>query len=502
VEAGDMRLAVKMSLANSIVILILLAVAVFAIAAVTELSIAHRAITVRTAEALRLEVAAREAVTRAHQLDLRSLVFADPAYASASNAEATRITEALERLRGLLTTDAEQGTLETAISGFGEYRAVVERARELLGRRAASSDAETLLSREGTALVERVVAALDHLGRLTQEALDRTQIDATVELGRARTALDELRIRTWTAVPIALGLALLAAVAGTAVISVRMTRSLRRLSAATRTVAAGEFTEPVPLETNDEIGELARSFNTMAARLREVDGLKQQFYATMSHELRSPLMSIRASAEIIASGRAGPITERQQQLLAIIHRGGDRVLSLVNEVLDLSRARAGLLPLDRQRFDLDGAVARAVEELRPQAVQSGIVLRLQRSVGTVSILGDEGRIVQVVINLVANALRFTPAGGSVSARVTATDAEALLEVEDTGIGIRSDLLPVVFERFRQAHEGHGGTGLGLALVRAIVEAHGGRVTVESQEGKGSRFTVILPRARAEEDAHA
>lgn len=497
-----MRLAVKMSLANSIVILILLAVAVFAIAAVTNLSIAHRAITVRTAEALRLEVAAREAVTKVHQLDMRSLVFADPVYASASSAEAARIADALERLRGLLTTDAEQGTLEAAIGGFSEYRAVVERARAVLGRSAARNDAETLLSRDGTALVERVVATLDHLVRLTQEALDRTQIEATVELGRARTALDELRILTWTAVPVALGLALLAAVAGTAMISVRMTRSLRRLSEATKTVAAGEFREPIPLETNDEIGELARSFNTMAARLREIDDLKQQFYATMSHELRSPLMSIRASAQIIASGKAGPTTERQQQLLGIIHRGGDRVLSLVNEVLDLSRASAGLLPLERRTFDLDAAVARAVEELRPQAVQSRIVLRLQRSVGKVAIAGDEGRIVQVVINLVANALRFTPAGGSVSARVSTTGAEALVEVEDTGIGIRSDLLPVVFERFRQAHEGQGGTGLGLALVRAMVEAHGGRVTVESREGKGSRFTVILPRARAEEEAHA
>jgi hypothetical protein len=128
VEADDMRLAVKIFLAHSIVILILLAVAVFAIAAVTRLSIAHRAITVRTTEALRLEVAAREAVTKAHQLHMRSLVFADPAYASAATAEATRIADALERLRQLLTTDAEQGTLNAAIGSFGEYRGVVTRA--------------------------------------------------------------------------------------------------------------------------------------------------------------------------------------------------------------------------------------------------------------------------------------------------------------------------------------------------------------------------------------
>jgi signal transduction histidine kinase len=203
-------------------------------------------------------------------------------------------------------------------------------------------------------------------------------------------------------------------------------------------------------------------------------------------------MSIREAARLMHDGTAGPVTEKQERLLAIIDRGGDRVLRLVSKVLDLSRADAGLLPLDRRWFDLGQAVARAIDEMRPQAMQRQLALKLERPSGEIKAFGDEDRIVEVVVNLVANAMRFTAPGGSVTVRVTSTDAEALIEVEDTGAGIRPDLLPVIFDRFQQAHSGHGGTGLGLALVRAIVEAHGGRVVVESQEGKGSRFTVVLP----------
>ena len=487
-----MRLAVKIFLANAFVILVVLAVAVWSIAAITKLSVEHRTITVRTAEALGLEVAVREAVVKSHRLELRGLVFADAEHAATSQAEATRITEVLQRLRGLLRTDEERGRLEQAIQGFAEYGAVVERARDLL-KRGATKRADEVLGREGGVVVDRVVVALDGLITITQEALDRTQVEATAALGHVRNVLDQLRVRTFTAIPIGLALTVLAAVAGTAIISIRMTRSLRQLSDATTAVAEGQFREPLTVRTKDEVGALARAFNVMGERLRQIDAMKEQFYATTSHELRSPLMSIREAARLMHDGAAGPVTEKQERLLAIIDRGGDRLLRLVSKVLDLSRADAGLLPLDRRWFDLGQAVARAIDEMRPQAMQRQLALKLERPSGEIKAFGDEDRIVEVVVNLVANALRFTPPGGSVTVRVTSTDAEALIEVEDTGAGIRPDLLPVIFDRFRQAHSGHGGTGLGLALVRAMVEAHGGRVVVESQEGKGSRFTVVLPR---------
>jgi signal transduction histidine kinase len=491
-----MRLAVKIFLANAFVILVVLAVAVWSIAAITKLSVEQRTITVRTAEGLGLEVAVREAVVKLHRLELRGLVFADAEHAATSQAEATRITEVLQRLRGLLRTDEERARLEQAIQGFAEYRTVVERARDLL-KRGATKQADEVLGHEGGVVVDRVVVALGGLVTITQEALDRTQVEATAALGHVRNVLDQLRVRTFIAIPIGLALTVLAAVAGTAIISIRMTRSLRQLSEATTAVAEGQFLEPLTVRTKDEVGALARAFNVMGERLRQIDAMKEQFYATMSHELRSPLMSIREAARLMHDGAAGQVTEKQERLLAIIDRGGDRLLRLVSKVLDLSRADAGLLPLDRRWFDLGQAVARAIDEMRPQAMQRQLALKLERPSGEIKAFGDEDRIVEVVVNLVANALRLTPPGGSVTVRVTSTDAEALIEVEDTGAGIRPDLLPVIFDRFRQAHSGHGGTGLGLALVRAMVEAHGGRVVVESQEGKGSRFTVVLPR-----DGHA
>src|SRR5437016_2020056 len=285
----------------------------------------------------------------------------------------------------------------------------------------------------------------------------------------------------------------LVALAGTAAIAVRLMRSLRRLSEAAKAVAEGAFHEPLSIESKDEVGELAQSFNRMAVRLREIDHLKEQFYSTVSHELRSPLNAMRESARLIEERAAGPLTAKQERLISIMHRSTERLLRLVNEVLDLSRASAGLLPLDRGWFDAAVVIARTLDELRPQAEQRGIALRFENGTGAPRVFGDQDRIVQMVVNLVANALRFTPSGCSVTVRVHATDTDVQVLVEDTGAGIRAELLPHVFERFRQAHSGRGGAGLGLAIVRAMAEAQGGRVTVESEEGRGSRFTITLPQ---------
>jgi signal transduction histidine kinase len=294
-------------------------------------------------------------------------------------------------------------------------------------------------------------------------------------------------------------LGVILALAGTGAIAFRLTRDLSRLSEATNAVAEGAFHEPLRITSKDELGALAQAFNTMAARLREIDAMKEKFYATVSHELRSPLNAMREAIRLIEAKTAGPLTEKQERLIAIFQKGAERLLRLVNEVLDLSRANAGMLPVERKWFGLDVAVTHAIDELRPQAEQRGITLRVEAGPGAERMLGDEDRIVQIVVNLVGNALRFTPAGGTITVKLSGTDTEVRIEVQDTGMGIPADLVPVVFDRFRQAHSGRGGTGLGLAIVKSLVEAHGGHVTVESQEGKGSRFTVVLPKEAVEGD---
>ena len=161
---------------------------------------------------------------------------------------------------------------------------------------------------------------------------------------------------------------------------------------------------------------LARAFNAMAARLRQLDEMKEEFFAIFLHELRSPLTSVREAAHLLADGVPGPLTTKQARLVEIIGRSSDRLLRLVNQILDVSRLRAGLLPIEQLPVDLERVVVRAAEELRPQAEEAGITLRRER-VGTKFVVtGDEERLVQVVVNLVANAVRFTPTGGQVVLR--------------------------------------------------------------------------------------
>jgi signal transduction histidine kinase len=245
------------------------------------------------------------------------------------------------------------------------------------------------------------------------------------------------------------------------------------------------------------VADLARSFNAMALRLRQLDELKESFLATVSHELRSPLTSMREAAHLLRDNVPGELNPKQARLVAIIGQSADRLLRLVNQILDLSRLRAGMLPIERLPVDLDRVVGRALDELRPQAEDSGIVIERDRvgAAGAFTVMGDEDRLVQVVVNLVANALRFTPRTGRITTRLLDAGEEVELQVEDTGVGIPAATLPHIFDWYRQADQSKGGTGLGLGIVRGIVEAHGGRVTVESSEGKGSRFTVLLPRRK-------
>jgi signal transduction histidine kinase len=288
----------------------------------------------------------------------------------------------------------------------------------------------------------------------------------------------------------AIGLALL----GSGLIAHRLTQSLGTLSAATAAVASGSFEERIAVDSKDEVGQLARSFNTMARELQRMEETKEEFFASVSHELRSPLTSIREGAHLLREKVSGPLNDRQRRLVEIIAAGSDRLLGLVNQILEVSRLRAGVLPIQRARLDLDTVITRAVDELKPTADHTGVALERERQGEDFWLIGDEDRLLQIVVNLVSNAIRFTRQGGHVIVRLVSTGPELEIQVEDTGIGIPSGELPYVFEPYRQAHADRGGTGLGLAIVRGVAQAHGGRVTVESQEGKGSRFTVLLPRS--------
>jgi signal transduction histidine kinase len=481
-EGLGMRLRSKIFLASALVIVVLAGVSALSLAAVGRLVSANREITAHAIPALSLAASAREAIPPLLGLEARAVVLGDQRYAAAWTKLAAQLAEDFERLATYALSEREARHLREARAAFEEYRRIVAEEHALLRRRDRAR-AGRLTDIAARVLNEQVGENLDELMAVTRARVLAAQSEAA-----------RLEARTWTAVLIALGVAVGLALLGTAIIARRMTHSLDLLSSATAEVAASAFHEPIAVDSRDEIGALARSFNSMASQLRQIEETKQEFFAAISHELKSPLTSIRGAVDLLNMGAPGPLTEKQARLTDIIALSSERLLRLVNQILELSRLRAGLVELNRKPLDLAGLVDRVVEELHPQAVEAGVALERERHGSHFAYVGDEERLYQLVINLGANAIRFTPRGGRVVVRLIDASPEFELQVEDTGIGIPADALPSIFDPYRQAHQDRGGTGLGLAIVRGVANAHGGRVTAESHEGKGSRFTVLLPRS--------
>ena len=287
----------------------------------------------------------------------------------------------------------------------------------------------------------------------------------------------------------------------------RFTFPLRRLTEASRGLAEGDLTRRVPPSEvragSSELAELAVQFNAMADRLEEsVEIIRRDrdrsrdFLADVSHELRTPLAALRTFNELLTEGAADD-PEARAEFLESSGQQIERLDWLAQNLLELSKLDSGLVLLDLRPEDLRAAVESAVEQTAAAARRRGVELSLHLPDAPIRIRHDPQRIGQVVANLVANAVKFTPRGGSVSVDVAGTSDGARIEVVDTGVGIDVSELPHIFERFyrgSRANEARGsGSGLGLAIVRSIVDMHGGTIEVDSRVGRGSRFVVTLPR---------
>ena len=248
-----------------------------------------------------------------------------------------------------------------------------------------------------------------------------------------------------------------------------------------------------PVLDGDAVVGAVVVFGDASARL-EVERLKDEFTSVVSHELRTPLTSLKAALELLAHGAAGPVPERVTGLLDIATRNAARLAHLVDDVLDVEKSARGSLVLHREPLEVEALMRSAAATVEGTAVAQGIDVVVEPA--TASIWGDAHRLVQVLTNLLGNAMRFSPAGSVVRLRGHGDDTAVHLEVVDEGVGIPADALDRVFDRFWQVDGSHrraaGGTGLGLAIAKNIVEAHGGRITVDSEVGVGSTFTVHLP----------
>ena len=246
--------------------------------------------------------------------------------------------------------------------------------------------------------------------------------------------------------------------------------------------------------------ELDRLFKELQGKSRQLEAAsrhKSEFLANMSHELRTPLTAIIGFSEVLTERMFGELNDKQAEYLQDISSSGQHLLSLINDVLDLSKIEAGRMELELADFDLPSAIENALILLRERASRRRITLEPSIDERVGSIRGDERKVKQVLLNLLSNALKFTPEGGRIDVSARLQDGAAEVAVTDTGVGIAPEDREAVFEEFRQvgtADKKAEGTGLGLALSRKFIELHGGRIWVESEVGKGSTFGFTLPSA--------
>jgi signal transduction histidine kinase len=320
---------------------------------------------------------------------------------------------------------------------------------------------------------------------------------------------------------------LLLAIATSVLLARRLVRPIEAIQAAAAKIGSGALDQRIEIETNDELGALAEQFNRMAAQLqesyaslerkveertrelaltlseldsksRELEAAsrhKSEFLANMSHELRTPLNAIIGFSQVLRERMFGEVNEKQEEYLDDILSSGNHLLSLINDVLDLSKVEAGQVELDVAPFSLRAALERGVAMVRERATTDGVRVTLTSGPDVDLVEGDERRIRQVIFNLLSNAVKFTPAGGAVDVSAAQVNGEVRVSVADTGPGVALEDRERIFEEFQQTEAGstqREGTGLGLALSKRLVELHGGRIWVDSEVKRGSTFVFTLP----------
>lgn len=293
-----------------------------------------------------------------------------------------------------------------------------------------------------------------------------------------------------------LGAAAVVALGLTMFLTRRITSPVRALSRAAERLAAGDRMARTGIERDDELGQLARSFDRMAEALQKLDQMKSDFIAHVSHELRTPLTAMRLSLANLQDGVAGPLTPKQLDVAARLRQDMERLIRMVNELLDVARLEAGE-ELAQDRVDLAAVVRDAVAMLEPLARERKVGIAFSTD-GEAVVRGDRAKLIRVATNLLDNAVKFSPPDGTVEIVVRSDGESVRLVVEDRGPGIDPARIGQVFDRFSNLVPPSGvkppGAGLGLHLARKIVELHGGSIRAENREGGGARFVVTLARS--------
>jgi signal transduction histidine kinase len=273
-----------------------------------------------------------------------------------------------------------------------------------------------------------------------------------------------------------------------------MTQPLRDMAQAASRMSRGDYRQRVEVNSRDEVGRLAQAFNSMAGEMEGLERLRRELVANVSHELKTPISALRARLENLLDG----VEEPNAAVLQVMLQQSERLSRLVEQLLDLSRLESGDVPLDLEPVELAPLIQRVVAEVETSRPGNALEVKSQVSSNLPPVTADRERIHQVLFNLLDNAFRFTPSGGEVTVGAVRDNGTCEVQVADTGPGIPHEQLGLVFERFYRVDPSRsrddGGTGIGLAIARSVVEAHGGRIWAESERGRGATFRFVLPLA--------
>jgi len=343
--------------------------------------------------------------------------------------------------------------------------------------------------------VRAAIEAENDLGARAANLAERTKVETAALVTASRAGYRSSRNLF---IAVSAGSILLALALGF-VLSWSLIRPIQRTETRLSEIAAGDFSGRLDVPNRDELGSLAANVNRMNDELRRLYGEleaasrhKSEFLANMSHELRTPLNAIIGFTEVLHERMFGELNERQAEYVGDVLEAGRHLLSLINDVLDLSKVEAGRMELVLSQVSLSATLRSGLTMHAERASRGGVALELELDQEELVVEADERKLRQVVFNLLSNAVKFTPPGGRVDVTAGLSDGVVEVAVADTGFGIAPGDRNLIFDEFQQARGTQDGTGLGLPIARKFIELHGGRLWVESTPGSGSTFRFTMP----------
>ncbi len=315
--------------------------------------------------------------------------------------------------------------------------------------------------------------------------------------GILRDSIRESMAATTRRIVIVTAIILFAGIIGSFIMAYTMIKPIDQLAGGARKIGNGELGYTIDVKTRDELGDLAKEFNTMALRLKELDEMKENFVYSLTHDLRSPLSAAMGYISLLLSGAFDPLSSKQFETLTDVKSICDRLLSLINDILDYAKIKSGKMEIDPAPADMRQLVEKIIQTLKPLGSEKNVELSCDLPEDSVEAVIDADKVERLTVNLISNALKFTPENGRVKVSLEKSEKDFTVAVADTGIGIPPDQIETIFGKFSQLkeHQKHSrikGTGIGLSIAKAIVEAHGGKIWVESKENEGTVFYYTIP----------